>query len=159
MTSFCYVCRSAVSLTWITAEHGMQLLLYSVSWTVGTAHFTQNTDSKVITGDRDARQPHILCSICVHSLWALMNAVGLFIASLHNQPMYPKMYSIGIFDNIQKVGWNLIGCIFDAHHPVCGVRKVVWGREWAHSIASVVRPWVPAIFSLHWHILYMVYIY
>ena len=31
------------------------------------------------------RQPHTLFSICVHSFGALA-----FIASLHNQPMYPK---------------------------------------------------------------------
>ena len=31
-------------------------------------------------------------------LGALAKAVGLFIASLHNHPIYPKMCLIGIFD-------------------------------------------------------------
>ena len=36
------------------------------------------------------RRLAILCSICVHSIGALTKAVWLFIASLHNQSLYPK---------------------------------------------------------------------
>ena len=43
-----------------------------------------NTRSS-LNGDRAIRRPHILCSICGHSLGALAKAVGwLFIASLPN---------------------------------------------------------------------------
>ena len=50
-------------------------------------------------GDWAARRPQILCSICVHSFGALGKAVRLFIASLHNQPMYHEMRPIDIFVN------------------------------------------------------------
>ena len=43
-------------------------------------------------------------SICFHSFVALAKVVQLFIASFHNQPMYPKMCSIDIFDKLQLVG-------------------------------------------------------
>ena len=36
------------------------------------------------------------------------------MASLHSQPIYPKMCSIDdIIDNLQLVGWNLKGGLFD----------------------------------------------
>ena len=35
----------------------------------------------------------------------LARTVRLYIASLHNQLMYPKMCSIDIFVDIQPVGW------------------------------------------------------
>ena len=47
-------------------------------------------------GDQAAQRLHILWSICVHSIEALLKTVWLFIAPLHNQPMYPKMCSIDI---------------------------------------------------------------
>ena len=46
---------------------------------------------------------HILCSIRVHSFGALAKA------SLHNQPMCPKMCSTDIFIDLQPVSWNLKG--------------------------------------------------
>ena len=52
---------------------------------------------------------HTLCSICFHSFGPLAKAVRLFIESLHNQPLYPKLCSIDIFVNIQPTGWNLKG--------------------------------------------------
>ena len=58
-------------------------------------------------GDRAARRPHLLFSIRFHSFGAVAKAVRLFIASLHSQPMYPKMRSIDFFDNLQPVGINL----------------------------------------------------
>ena len=54
--------------------------------------------------NRAARRPHILCSTCFHSSVAFAKAVRLFIASPHNQPMYPKMCSTDIVDNLQLVG-------------------------------------------------------
>ena len=50
-------------------------------------------------GDRAPQRPYILCSIFFHSFGALARAVRLFIASLHNQPWYPKLGSIEIFVN------------------------------------------------------------
>ena len=38
-------------------------------------------------GNRTARRPHALCSVCVHSLGVLAKTVRLFRASLHIQPM------------------------------------------------------------------------
>ena len=58
----------------------------------------------MVIGQLDGDYTHILCSICFHSFWALAKDVRLFIASLHNQPMYPKMCSIDIFVNLQPVG-------------------------------------------------------
>ena len=55
---------------------------------------------------------HILCSICVHSFQALAKAVRLFIASLHNQQMYPEICSMDIFVNRHPAGWNLKGRLF-----------------------------------------------
>ena len=68
-----------------------------------------------INGHRAARRPHKLCSICFHSFGALVRDVGprLFIGSFHNKPMYPKTLSIDIFVNLQPVGWNLKGGLFD----------------------------------------------
>ena len=51
---------------------------------------------------------HIVFDLWSH-IWALSKAVRLFIASLHNQSMYPKMCSIDIFDDLKLVGWNLKG--------------------------------------------------
>ena len=47
---------------------------------------------------------YILCSNCVHTFGALAKAVGLFLHhALHDQPMFPKMCSIGIFVNHQNL--------------------------------------------------------
>ena len=75
-----------------------------------------------------------MCSICVHSFGALTKAVffcfinsfvdaqyvdrnrivgRLFMASLHNQPVYPKMCSMEIIVNHEPVGRNLKGGLFD----------------------------------------------
>ena len=63
--------------------------------------------NKVITtmviGPLEDHISHILCSICFYSFGALAKALRLFIASLHNQPVYHKMCSIDIFDNLQLV--------------------------------------------------------
>ena len=99
-------------------------------------------------GDRAARRPHILRSICVHSFWALAKAVRLFIASLYNQPMYPKMWSIDIFVSPQPVGWNLKVGIFNLQVWEFRRRK---GYGWAHSI---VRLWIP-ISSPFLHVVYL----
>ena len=88
-------------------------------------------------GDLAARQPHILCSIFFHSFGALPKAVRLFIASLHNQPMYPKMCLIDIFVDLQLVGWNLKGILFDPRFGGLGGHM---GSGWAHSVAY---PWFP----------------
>ena len=64
-------------------------------------------------GDRAARRPHILRSICYHWIVALAKDVRLLIASIHNQPMCPDTSSIDIFDNLPLVGWNLKARIFD----------------------------------------------
>ena len=65
-------------------------------------------------------RPQILCSICDHSFEALKKDVRLFIASLHNQPIYPKMCYIDIFVNLQPVGWNLKGGLFDPRFGLNG---------------------------------------
>ena len=65
-------------------------------------------------GDRTTQRPHILCSINVHSVLTSMKAAQLFIASLNKQPMYRKMCTIDIFVNVQPVGWNLKGGLFDS---------------------------------------------
>ena len=44
--------------------------------------------------DQAARRPHILCSICADSVGPSAKAVRLFIASFHNQTMYPTMYPL-----------------------------------------------------------------
>ena len=38
-----------------------------------------------------------------HSFGALVRAIGVFIASLHNQPMYPKMCATDIFVNPNRL--------------------------------------------------------
>ena len=55
-------------------------------------------------GNRATRRPTILFSISFHSSGALTKAARLFIAPLHNQPMYPKMCYVDIFANLQLVG-------------------------------------------------------
>ena len=55
----------------------------------------------------------------------------IFIASLHNQPMYPKMCYINIFVNLQPVGWNLKKRLFA---PLFGEFEGHPGWGWAHSI-------------------------
>ena len=64
-------------------------------------------------GDWATRRPHILCSICFHSFAALAKAVRLFIASLHSQPMYPKMCYLSGFVKLQPVDWNWRGELYD----------------------------------------------
>ena len=97
--------------------------------------------------DRAAPRPHILCSICFYSFGTSAIAARLFIGSLHNQPMYPKMCSIGISSNLQLVGWNLKGGLFDRRFGVTGT----CGRGWANSIA---HSWVP-ISSPLTHMVYL----
>ena len=84
-----------------------------------------------------ARRPHILCTIWCRSLGALATAVRLYIASIHNQPMYPKMCSMDIFVNLQPVGWYLKGELFD---PRFGELGGVGSRGLAHSIARLCVP-------------------
>ena len=85
--------------------------------------------------DGAARRPHILCSICFYSFGSLVKTVWLFIASLHNQSIYPKMCSIDIFNNLQLVGWNLKGRLFDPRLE--GLGGALWDR---------------GILALYWHI-------
>ena len=61
----------------------LHLILSSMSETTVSSTVTKQGDHH--NGDRAARQPHVLCSICFHSYGALVKAVLLFILSLHNQ--------------------------------------------------------------------------
>ena len=69
---------------------------------------------------------HILCSICVHSFVALAKAVRLFISSLYNLPMCPKMCSIDIFVNFLPVGKKLKWGLFDCQFRRLGGRIRSW---------------------------------
>ena len=83
------------------------------------------------------RQPHILCSICFRSFGTFAKAVRLFIASLHNWPMYPKMCSNDLFVKLKPVGWNLKGGLFE---PWFGE---MWGLGMGPFYDSIPRQWVP----------------
>ena len=74
-------------------------------------------------GDQAVPRPHILCSICFYSFGALAKAERLFIALLHNQPMYSKMCYIEIFDTLQLTGW--------LKFEMGTIRPPVWGVRWA----------------------------
>ena len=88
--------------------------------------------SRSDAGNRTARRPRILCSICFHWFGALSKVVRLFMASLHNEPMYPKMCLIF---STPPTGWLKFerGTF---RTPVSGVIGT-WCLGMAHSI---VRP-------------------
>ena len=82
---------------------------------------------------------HRMCSICLYLFGALSKAVRLL---LHNQPMYPNMCSIGIFDDVQLFSWNLKGGLVD---------PPVWGARWRMCSGMGPfdsQPWVPIC---SWH--------
>ena len=84
-----------------------------LDWQMTSFAFDQAGGRKEQRSHHNDRR-HILCSICDHSFGAWRKLYDwLFIASLHNQPMFHKMCSIDIFVNLQPVCWNLKGAIFD----------------------------------------------
>ena len=48
-------------------------------------HFSCASQGRYYSGDQAAQRPHVLCSICIHSFGALVEAVQLIIASLVSQ--------------------------------------------------------------------------
>ena len=70
---------------------------------VGIGSHKNNAITTMVIDSSRSTNEHIVLDL--HSLkWSLGETVRLSIASLHNQPIYPKMYYIDNFANLQPVG-------------------------------------------------------
>ena len=77
------------NLNW--AFFDFRILQRAVNMANNVTLLTTPTMSSPQYGDRAARRPHILRSICVHSVGTLADDCSLFMAPLYQQPMRHQM--------------------------------------------------------------------